>query len=129
MSAHPLLPVFSWFSSMVSFRYVLAFLNFFCFCFMSNKCFLILLNFVRYLFSIRTILLLMRNIQNECSERATRGVLQENVFMEVPQNSPVQRLFFNKVLSKKGLWYRCFPGNFVKFLRTTFYRTHLNDCF
>ena len=36
-------------------------------------------------------------------------------------------LFFNKVaglrpatLLKKRLWHRCFPGNFVKFLRTTF---------
>ena len=36
-----------------------------------------------------------------------------------------QGLFFNKIadlrtatLLKKRLWYRCFPGNFVKFLRT-----------
>ena len=36
-----------------------------------------------------------------------------------------QSLFFNKVvglspatLSKKRLWHRCFPVNFVKFLRT-----------
>ena len=31
-----------------------------------------------------------------------------------------QRLFFNKVatLLKKRLWHRCFPVNFVKFLRT-----------
>ena len=42
-----------------------------------------------------------------------------------------QRLFFNKVaglrpatLLKKSLWHRCFPVNFVKFLRTPFfYRT------
>ena len=33
-------------------------------------------------------------------------------------------------LLKKRLWYRCFPVNFVKFLRTLFiYWTHLNDCF
>ena len=38
-----------------------------------------------------------------------------------------QRLFFNKVgdlrpvaLLKKRLWHRCFPVNFVKFLRTPF---------
>ena len=38
-----------------------------------------------------------------------------------------QSLFFNKVaglrpatLLKKRLWYRCFPVNFVKFLRTPF---------
>ena len=36
-----------------------------------------------------------------------------------------QSLFFNKVagqvfLLKKRLWHRCFPANFVKFLRTPF---------
>ena len=43
-----------------------------------------------------------------------------------------QSLFFNKVaglrpaiLLKKRLWYRCFPVNFVKFLRTPFYAEHL----
>ena len=43
-----------------------------------------------------------------------------------------QSLFLNKVvglspatLLKKRLWYRCFPVNFVKFLRTTFYIEHL----
>ena len=40
-----------------------------------------------------------------------------------------QSLFFNKVaglrpatLLKKRFWHRCFPVNFVKFLRTTFFR-------
>ena len=44
--------------------------------------------------------------------------------------------FFDKVqatssnfVKKKRLWHRCFPVNFVKFLRTAFYRTRLNDCF
>ena len=43
-----------------------------------------------------------------------------------------QSLFFNKVLglrpatlSKKRLWRRCFPVNFVKFLRTPFFIEHL----
>ena len=43
-----------------------------------------------------------------------------------------QSLFFNKVaglwpatLLKKRLWYRCFPVNFAKFLRTPFYIEHL----
>ena len=43
-----------------------------------------------------------------------------------------QRLFFNKVavlrpatLSKKRLWHRCFPVNFVEFLRTSFFTEHL----
>ena len=41
-------------------------------------------------------------------------------------------LFFNKVaglrsatLLKKRLWHRCFPVNFVKFLRTPFLTEHL----
>ena len=41
-------------------------------------------------------------------------------------------LFFNKVaglrpatLLKKRLWHRCFPVNFAKLLRTTFFREHL----
>ena len=41
-------------------------------------------------------------------------------------------LFFNKIadlgpaiLFKKRLWHRCFPVNFVKFLRTPFYTEHL----
>ena len=43
-----------------------------------------------------------------------------------------QSLFFNKVaarrpttLLKKRLWHRCFPVNFVKFLRTPFFIEHL----
>ena len=43
-----------------------------------------------------------------------------------------QSLFFNKVaalrpatLLKNRLWHRCFPVNFVKFLRTPFYTEHL----
>ena len=34
--------------------------------------------------------------------------------------------FCNKVLLKKGLWQRCFPVNFAKFLRTTFLTEHLH---
>ena len=47
----------SWFSRMVSFKYVLVFLTFFYF--MSNKQYLILLNFTTYLFSVNTIFLLI----------------------------------------------------------------------
>ena len=43
-----------------------------------------------------------------------------------------QRLFFNKVaglrlatLLKNSLWHRCFPVNFAKFLRTSFFTEHL----
>ena len=44
----------SCFSTMVSFIYVLVFLNFFCFCFLSNKYYVMLLNFKRYFFSVIT---------------------------------------------------------------------------
>ena len=47
-----------------------------------------------------------------------------------------QSLFLNKVaglrpatLLKKRLWHRCFSVKFVKFLRSPFYRTPLDDCF
>ena len=35
----------------------------------------------------------------------------------------------NEALLKKRLWYRCFPVNFAKFLRTPFYRTRPDYCF
>ena len=40
-----------------------------------------------------------------------------------------QSLFFNKIvdpafLSKKRFWHRCFPVNFEKFLRTSFFIKH-----
>ena len=63
-------------------------------------------------------------------EAATRGVLQEKVFLEISQNSQENTnasLFFNKVagprpatLLKKRLWHRRFPVNFAKLLRTPF---------
>ena len=49
--------------------------------------------------------------------RATRDALWKKVFLEISQNS-----------IKKRLWHRCFPVNFVKFLKTRFYRTPLDDC-
>ena len=33
-----------------------------------------------------------------------------------------------RIVLKKRLWHKCFPVNFVKFLRTPFYRIPLNDC-
>ena len=63
-------------------------------------------------------------------EAATRGVLSGKEFLEISQNSQENtcaRVFLNKVaglrpviLLKKRLWHRCFPANFVKFLRTSF---------
>ena len=60
-----------------------------------------------------------------------KGVLRD--FTKFTRKHRCQSLFFNKVgglrpatLLKKGLWHRCFPVNFKKFLRTPFfYRTPL----
>ena len=38
------------------------------------------------------------------------------------------RLLCLPTLLKKRLWHRCFPVNFVKFLRTRFHRTPLGGC-
>ena len=64
----------------------------------------------------------------------------KKLFLKIPQNSQENtcaRVLFNKVaglrpatLLKKWLWHRCFPVNFVKFLRTPFfYRTPLMAAF
>ena len=62
------------------------------------------------------------------------GVLKN--FTKFTRKHLRQSLFFNKVaglrpvtLLKKRLWHRCFSVNFVKFLRTSFYRTPPDDCF
>ena len=57
----------------------------------------------------------------------------KKVFLEISQNLHLcKSLFFNKVagprpatLLKKTLWQRCFPVNFVKFLRAPFCIEHL----
>ena len=45
-------------------------------------------------------------------------------FRKIYRKTPAAEYFFNKVraatLLKKRLWYRCFPVNFAKFLRTSF---------
>ena len=53
-------------------------------------------------------------------------------FTKFAEKDLCESLFFNKVgnlrpatLLKKRLWYRCFPVNFVKFLRTPFIMEHL----
>ena len=58
------------------------------------------------------------------------GVLRN--FVKFTGKHMCQSLLFNKVaglrpatLLKKRLWHRCFPVNFVKFLRTPFYIEHL----
>ena len=59
-----------------------------------------------------------------------KGVLSN--FTKFTGKHLCQRLFFNKVaglrpatLLKRSLWHRCFPVNFVKFLRTPFFMEHL----
>ena len=70
---------------------------------------------------------------------ATRRVLQKGVlkyFTKFTGKYMYQSLFFYTVsglrpatLWKKRLWHRCFPVNFVKFLRNVFYRIPLDDRF
>ena len=59
-----------------------------------------------------------------------KGVLRN--FTKFTAKHLCQSLFFNKVgglrpatLLKKRLWHRCFPVNFVKFLRTPFFIEHV----
>ena len=59
----------------------------------------------------------------------------KKVFLEISQNSQENNCarvsFLIKLqarpatLLKKKLWHSCFPVNFVKFLRTPFYKEHL----
>ena len=64
-----------------------------------------------------------RSSHQRCSIK--KGVLRN--FSKFTGQYLCQSLFFNKVaglrpatLLKKSLWHRCFPLNFVKFLRTPF---------
>ena len=66
-------------------------------------------------------------IINLVPEAATWGVLWKKVFLEISQNSrenTCTRVSFFIKLQVSGLWHRCFPVNFVKFLRT-FFTEHL----
>ena len=63
-----------------------------------------------------------------------KGVLKH--FAKFTGKQQCQSLYFDKVarlslatLSKKKLWHRCFPVNFVKYLKPHFYRKPLDDCF
>ena len=69
-----------------------------------------------------------RSNHQRCSVR--KSVLRN--FAKFTGKHLCQVLFYNKgpaTLLKKRLWHRCFPMIFVKFLRTPFHRTPLNDCF
>ena len=59
-----------------------------------------------------------------------KGVLRN--FTKFTGKHLCQRLFFKKVaglrpatLLERSLWHKCFPVNFVKFLRTPFFIEHL----
>ena len=57
------------------------------------------------------------------TEAATRGVLWKKVYLEIshnPHKNTCARASFSEFSFFQRLWYRCFPVNFVKFLRTTF---------
>ena len=69
-----------------------------------------------------------RSSHGRCSVR--KGVLRN--YAKFTGKHLCQSLFSNKVaglrlatLLKKRLWHRCFPVNFLKFLRTTFFIEHL----
>ena len=50
-----------------------------------------------------------------------KSVLRKKVFLENSQDHPCSLRPAD--LLKKRLWHKCFPVNFVKFLRITFLRT------
>ena len=67
-------------------------------------------------------------VAQRCSMK--KGVLKN--FTKFTGKDLCQSLFFNKVaalrpatLLKNSLWHRCFPVNFVKFLRTLFLKEDL----
>ena len=75
---------------------------------------------------------IFRSTHQRCFVR--KGVLRN--FVKLKGKYLRQSLFLNKVtgrgpatLLKKRLWHRCFSVNFVKFLRTPFYRTPLVAAF
>ena len=70
-------------------------------------------------------------VRIEKQKQSSRGVLLKNVlknFAKFTGKPLCQSLFFNKVaglrpatLLKKRLWYRCFPVNFAKNFKSTYF--------
>ena len=111
MLAHAYLPLLVFEHGFIRIRFGI--FEVFCFCFMSNKYFLILSNFTRYLFSVNNFLLI-RNIQKQSS----RGVLWERCswkFHKIHRKKTCARVTSLIKSLKNRLWDRCFPVNFVKF--------------
>ena len=73
--------------TMVSFREALVFLNFFCFCFMSNKYYWMPLNFRRFLFSVNKILFI-DDKRKQWNLNTQVKVFHESIscFMKYPRN-------------------------------------------
>ena len=60
------------------------------------------------------------------SDAVTQGCSVKKVFLEISQNSQENTCArVQATLLKKKLWHRCFPVNFLEFLRTTFLTEHL----
>ena len=71
------------------------------------------------------ILLLDANLKNLYSETVAQRCSVKKVFSELLQNSQENTCARASFLIKKRLWYRCFPVNFAKFIRTPFHIKHL----
>ena len=63
-----------------------------------------------------------KNWDVNTSEAATRVVLYKKVFFEISQKSQKNTCARVSFLLKKRLWHRCFPMNFAKFPRATFFQ-------
>ena len=83
--------------------------------------------FIINLFTSLLQMKLFKSSQQRCSVK--KGFLRN--FAEFTGKHLCQSLFFTQVaaqpatLLKKRLWHRCFPENFAKFLRTPFFKEHL----
>ena len=80
MLAHALLPLLVFEHGFTQIRFSI--FDFFCFCFMIDKYFLILSNFTRYLFSVNTIF-----IDEKHTEAVTQRCSVRKVFLEISQSS------------------------------------------
>ena len=71
----------------------------------------------------RVVFNIMKQKKRFCKKRCLKK------FCKIHRKTPAPESFLKKVsalrpatLLKKRLWNRCFPGNFVRFLRTTFFQ-------
>ena len=81
---------------------------------------------IQKLFKYAKLAVIRRYFVKRCSQK----------FRKIHKKTTVPESLFNKVadprpatLLKKRLWHRCFPMNFVKFLRTPFFIEHLGWVF